>query len=225
MKAMKLNLDDLEKQIKPLEAQNEQLDVEVDDMIHNEKNSKLNTGDGKLNQLNQDIADIDVKKDNAEQHLDRYRGLIAAAKRKEGRDDAALNDWLNSLGTEADGIDGQIDVVGTQAKAIKEDRESVKKILDEASADPSKFTPYAIDQLISNLDEQCADAETCQDKISTLEKDLEKRIAELDDKVGKSREKKNLVDMANQLRDDLSNDFGNLKKLNQSLPEQLNELL
>ena len=124
-----------------MEAQNEQLDVEVDEMIHNEKNSKLNTGDGKLNQLNQDIADIDVKKDNAEQLLDQYRGLIAAAKRKEGRDDVALNDWLNSLGTEADGIDGQIDAVGTQAKAIKEDRESVKKILDEASEDPSKFTP------------------------------------------------------------------------------------
>jgi len=35
--------------------------------------------------------------------------------------------------------------VGTQAKAIKEDRDSVKKIIDEASEDPSKFTPYAID--------------------------------------------------------------------------------
>ena len=106
MKAMKIKLDDLEKQIKPLEAQNEQLDAEVDDMIHNEKNSKINTGDGKLNQLNVDIADIDVKKDNAEKLLERYRGLIANAKRKEGRDDAALNDWLSSLGTEADGIDG-----------------------------------------------------------------------------------------------------------------------
>jgi hypothetical protein len=77
-----------------------------------------------------------------------------------------------------------------------------------------KFTPYAIDQLIANLDEQCADAETCQDKISAIEKELERRIAELDDKVGKSSEKKNLMDLATQLRGDLSNDFGTLTKLN-----------
>lgn len=106
MKAMRAKLDDLEKQIKPLEGQNEQLDAEVDDMIHNEKNSKIKIGEGKLNQLNEDIGDIDVKTDNAEKLLERYRGLIANAKKKEGRDDAALNDWLSSLGTEADGIDG-----------------------------------------------------------------------------------------------------------------------
>ena len=106
MKAMKAKLDGLQKQIKPLESQNEQLDAEVDDMIHNEKNSKINAGDGKLKQLNENIADIGVKTDNAQQLLQRYRGLIAAAKRKAGRDDAALNDWLSSLGTAADGIDG-----------------------------------------------------------------------------------------------------------------------
>jgi chromosome segregation ATPase len=106
MKAMKIKLDGLEKQIKPLEAQHEQLDAEVDDMIHDEKTSKLHTGDGQLTQLNLDIADIDVKKANAEKLLARYRGAIANAKKKEGRDDAALSDWLSTLGTEADGIDG-----------------------------------------------------------------------------------------------------------------------
>ena len=103
---MKAKLDDLDKQIKPLEAKTEQLDAEVDDVIYDEKNSKINAGDGKLTQLSDAIADIDVKKDNAEKLLERYRGLIASAKRKEGRDDAALNDWLSSLGTEAEGIDG-----------------------------------------------------------------------------------------------------------------------
>ena len=54
---------------------------------------------------------------------------------------------------------------------------------------------------------------------------MERRIAELEDKVGKSREKKNLIDLTDQLRDELSNDFGTLSKLNSSLPEQLNQLL
>jgi chromosome segregation ATPase len=106
MKAMKIKLDGLEKQIKPLEAQHEQLDAEVDDMIHDEKTSKIHTGDGQLTQLNLDIADIDAKKTNAEKLLARYRGAIANAKKKEGRDDATLSDWLSTLGTEADGIDG-----------------------------------------------------------------------------------------------------------------------
>jgi len=48
MKAMKAKLDGLAKQIKPLEAKHEQLDAEVDDMIHDEKTSKIHTGEGRL---------------------------------------------------------------------------------------------------------------------------------------------------------------------------------
>lgn len=75
-------------------------------MIEKEKNSKINIGNGKLNRLNQDIGDIDVKQANAEKLLERYRSLIADAKRKEAKDDTALNDWLSSLEPEAEGIDG-----------------------------------------------------------------------------------------------------------------------
>ena len=75
-------------------------------MIEKEKNSKINIGDDKLNRLNQDIGDIDVKQANAEELLERYRSLIADAKRQEAKDDTALNDWLSSLEPEADGIDG-----------------------------------------------------------------------------------------------------------------------
>lgn len=145
MKDIKTQLTELSVQIKPLDEHIKRIDQDVEDMIDTEKNKKINAADEQLNELNKAVADVDFKTANAEKLLEQYRTLIAGAKSKEAVHDAQLDDWLNGLDDEAQNMDGRINDQQTQVEAIKEDREKLQAIVDEAFEELAKFTPYAID--------------------------------------------------------------------------------
>lgn len=82
-----------------------------------------------------------------------YKGLIAEAKGKEGREDPELLARLKELEAEAKALEREVNDVDNKMNEVKKKRTDSRKLLDEIKRQPSKYTPAQIDQLLATLQE------------------------------------------------------------------------
>mmetsp|Transcript_21886 Transcript_21886/g.33964 ORF Transcript_21886/g.33964 Transcript_21886/m.33964 type:complete len:673 (-) Transcript_21886:559-2577(-) len=99
---------------------------------------------------------------------------------------------------------------------LKKKRNDLRKLLDDVKANPNKFTPQQIDEILDILDDQLEKADTLQDKVDEKEVELDEKIKYLKDLISSSEDRKNLnkqIKDVNQNIDQTMKDFENALKV------------
>lgn len=145
--------------------------------------------------------------------------MIAAAKGNEGQADPQLMGILKKLEKEADGIKEQLKDIEGKEKDIKAKREDAKAMIDDAYANPDNFTPQQIDGIIDGVGDLRAKVDGLNDKSDKIERDVDRRIAELKDLLAKNNATKVLDKEIAEYLARMKDDLANLKDLLNKLPE------
>lgn len=170
------NLMNQERDILPKSQDIDDLEKDVDGMLEIDKTRKIEDGEGKLQDLNNKIDELNIAREDAFKKLNEYKNLIFNAKANQSKNDPELAGKLKSLETEAKLIEKELIDLDDKNNDLKRKRNDAKKLLDEVNANPNKFTPQQIDAMLSALDDQREKAESINDKLRNTDDILDEKI-------------------------------------------------
>jgi len=217
-------IKDMEDAVNDSDGDTSRLTKDVDALIEQEKQKKIGKADDLIKDLERLLVDLDDTKKDATKKLQKYQGLIEDAQQEEGKEDPQLLGKLNQLEKEAAAIKVQIKDINDKQADIKAKKEEAKAFVDEAYANPDNFVPTQIDGVLDGLYELRDKTEGLNEKMGTIDEDLDQRIKDLEDLLRKYHEAKDCncaldADLA-QMKDDV----GNTKELLRSLPGRIADI-
>jgi chromosome segregation ATPase len=123
-------------------------------MLEKDKARKIESAEDKLNKLDDKIDDLKLQREDAFKKLAELKGLIDEAKAKAGKDDPDMIAKLKQLEQEAKVIEKDLKDIDDKIDDLKKKRSDLKKLIDDVKANPNKFTPQQIDEVLGILDDQ-----------------------------------------------------------------------
>ena len=113
--------------------------------------------------------------------------MIASAKSKEGVDDHELYNYLKKLDAQAKQVERELKEIEDKTSDLKKNRNELKTAIEEIENNPDNFTPFQIDALIINEDEEKAKAFGLLQQSQGIINGLEITINSLEEMLGSSR--------------------------------------
>jgi chromosome segregation ATPase len=168
-------------------------------LINSDKDDRLACALGKLTELDIQIDDLEMRRDQAMHKLAIYQDLIRQAKADQGRHDSVLMGQLRQLEAEAAGIEKDLQEIDTRVGELKRKRTEIRRYVDEVSAALHKYTPAQIDTTIAALDDQNEKARGLIQKAKHIEEDLDTRILDLQLLIQESADARDLKRTADDL--------------------------
>lgn len=138
---MNKDLNAMERDILPKRQAIQSLMGDVENMLERDKGRKVDEAESLLNDLDDQIDDLALKREDLFKKLSEYKSLITQAKTKEGRDDPELMGKLKELEGEAKALEREIVDLDQKMSDLKKKRNDSKRLLDEIKKQPGKYTP------------------------------------------------------------------------------------
>lgn len=138
---MNKDLNAKERDILPKKQAIQSLMGDVENMLERDKGRKVDEAEKLLNDIDDQIDDLALKREDLYKKLGEYKSLIAQAKSKEGRDDPELMAKLKELEGEAKALEREVADLDQKMNDLKKKRNDSKRLLDEIKKQPNKYTP------------------------------------------------------------------------------------
>lgn len=212
-------IDAHEKQISPFDKQVEDIRLQTEKMLKNEKLKKMKEANEQMDALNEVISDLEKQNLEASSRLQDLKGLIAQTKSKEGVDDPELYNHLKKLEAQAKEAEKELKEIEERSADLKKNRNELKKAIENVEENPDNFTPFQIDALITNEDEERTKAFVLLQQSQAATRNLEATINDLEERIGASRQAKGLYDTIKDLNEEFQVNCKEIKDQLTTLPE------